>query len=29
MTKPFRFDDLLARVRTRLRGQGGEEATAV
>jgi DNA-binding response OmpR family regulator len=29
MTKPFRFDDLLARVHTRLGGQSGEEATAV
>jgi DNA-binding response OmpR family regulator len=29
MTKPFRFDDLLARVRARLHGHGTEEVTAV
>ncbi len=29
MTKPFRFDELLARVRVRLRGAGSVEATVL
>ena len=29
LTKPFRFDELLARVRTRLRSTGTEEVHAL